>query len=216
MSIKNNLKNITDSNSNQVQLVAVTKTRSLEQLTELYNCGQKVFGENKVQELSAKYEALPKDIQWHLIGHLQTNKVKFIVPFISLIHSIDSEKLLAEVNKQAQKINRKIEVLLQVYIAKEETKFGWDEQELIEFLDTKKNKNYANIEIVGLMGMATNTDNVEQIKSEFTNLKSIFDKAKKVIANSSFKTISMGMSNDYKLAVECGSNMIRVGSALFN
>jgi len=216
MSIKNNLKNITSSNSNQVQLVAVTKTSSLEQLTELYNCGQKVFGENKVQELIAKYEALPKDIQWHLIGHLQTNKVKFIVPFISLIHSIDSEKLLAEVNKQAQKINRKIEVLLQVYIAKEETKFGWDEQELIEFLDTKKNKNYANIEIVGLMGMATNTDNVEQIKSEFTNLKSIFDKAKKVIANSSFKTISMGMSNDYKLAVECGSNMIRVGSALFN
>ena len=197
-------------------MVAVTKTRSLEELQELYNCGQKVFGENRVQELLAKFELLPSDIQWHLIGHLQTNKVKYIVPFVALIHSVDSEKLLAEINKQAQKINKKIAVLLQVFIAKEETKFGWDEQELMEFLVNKKYKNYPNIDIVGLMGMATNTDNVEQVKNEFLYLKSIFFKAEKEIENSNFKIISMGMSNDYKLAIECGSNMIRVGSALFN
>ena len=216
MSIKSNLNTIINSISKEVQLVAVTKTRSLEELQELYNCGQKVFGENRVQELLAKFELLPSDIQWHLIGHLQTNKVKYIVPFVALIHSVDSEKLLAEINKQAQKINKKIAVLLQVFIAKEETKFGWDEQELMEFLVNKKYKNYPNIDIVGLMGMATNTDNVEQVKNEFLYLKSIFFKAEKEIENSNFKIISMGMSNDYKLAIECGSNMIRVGSALFN
>lgn len=216
MSIKSNLNTIINSISKEVQLVAVTKTRSLEELQELYNCGQKVFGENRVQELLAKFEHLPSDIQWHLIGHLQTNKVKYIVPFVALIHSVDSEKLLAEINKQAQKINKKIAVLLQVFIAKEETKFGWDEQELMEFLATKKYKNYPNIDILGLMGMATNTDNVEQVKNEFSYLKSIFYKAEKEIENSNFKIISMGMSNDYKLAIECGSNMIRVGSALFN
>ncbi len=215
MSIKSNLDSIINSISKEVQLVAVTKTRSLEELQELYNCGQKVFGENRVQELLLKHENLPNDIQWHLIGHLQTNKVKFIVPFVALIHSVDSEKLLAEINKQAQKINKKIAVLLQVFIAKEETKFGWDEQELTEFLVNKKYKNYPNIDIVGLMGMATNTDNVEQVKKEFLYLKSIFNKAEKEIENSNFKIISMGMSNDYKLAIECGSNMIRVGSALF-
>jgi len=216
MSINSNLNTIINSISKEVQLVAVTKTRSLEELQELYNCGQKVFGENRVQELLAKFEHLPSDIQWHLIGHLQTNKVKYIVPFVALIHSVDSEKLLAEINKQAQKINKKIAVLLQVFIAKEETKFGWDEQELMEFLATKKYKNYPNIDILGLMGMATNTDNVEQVKNEFLYLKSIFYKAEKEIENSNFKIISMGMSNDYKLAIECGSNMIRVGSALFN
>jgi hypothetical protein len=215
MSIKSNLDSIINSISKEVQLVAVTKTRSLEELQELYNCGQKVFGENRVQELLLKHENLPNDIQWHLIGHLQTNKVKYIVPFVALIHSVDSEKLLAEINKQAQKINKKIAVLLQVFIAKEETKFGWDEQELTEFLVNKKYKNYPNIDIVGLMGMATNTDNVEQVKKEFLYLKSIFNKAEKEIENSNFKIISMGMSNDYKLAIECGSNMIRVGSALF-
>lgn len=215
MSIKSNLDSIINSISKEVQLVAVTKTRSLEELQELYNCGQKVFGENRVQELLLKHENLPNDIQWHLIGHLQTNKVKYIVPFVALIHSVDSEKLLAEINKQAQKINKKIAVLLQVFIAKEETKFGWDEQELTEFLVYKKYKNYPNIDIVGLMGMATNTDNVEQVKKEFLYLKSIFNKAEKEIENSNFKIISMGMSNDYKLAIECGSNMIRVGSALF-
>jgi pyridoxal phosphate enzyme (YggS family) len=216
MSIKSNLDSIINSISKEVQLVAVTKTRSIEELQELYKCGQKVFGENRVQELLLKHENLPNDIQWHLIGHLQTNKVKFIVPFVALIHSVDSEKLLAEINKQAQKINKKIAVLLQVFIAKEETKFGWDEQELTEFLVYKKYKNYPNIDIVGLMGMATNTDNVEQVKKEFLYLKSIFNKAEKEIENSNFKIISMGMSNDYKLAIECGSNMIRVGSALFN
>jgi pyridoxal phosphate enzyme (YggS family) len=216
MSIKSNLDSIINSISKEVQLVAVTKTRSLEELQELYNCGQKVFGENRVQELLLKHENLPNDIQWHLIGHLQTNKVKFIVPFVALIHSVDSEKLLAEINKQAQKINKKIAVLLQVFIAKEETKFGWDEQELTEFLVNKKYKNYPNIDIVGLMGMATNTDNIEQVKKEFLYLKSIFNKAEKEIENSNFKIISMGMSNDYKLAIECGSNMIRVGSAMFN
>jgi pyridoxal phosphate enzyme (YggS family) len=216
MSIKSNLDSIINSISKEVQLVAVTKTRSLEELQELYNCGQKVFGENRVQELLLKHENLPNDIQWHLIGHLQTNKVKYIVPFVALIHSVDSEKLLAEINKQAQKINKKIAVLLQVFIAKEETKFGWDEQELTEFLVNKKYKNYPNIDIVGLMGMATNTDNVEQVKNEFLYLKSIFYKAEKEIENLNFKIISMGMSNDYKLAIECGSNMIRVGSAMFN
>ncbi|MFZ4612806.1 MAG: YggS family pyridoxal phosphate-dependent enzyme [Bacteroidia bacterium] len=216
MSIKSNLDSIINAISKEVQLVAVTKTRSLEELQELYNCGQKVFGENRVQELLLKHENLPNDIQWHLIGHLQTNKVKFIVPFVALIHSVDSEKLLAEINKQAQKINKKIAVLLQVFIAKEETKFGWEEQELMEFLVNKKYKNYPNIDIVGLMGMATNTENVEQVKNEFLYLKSIFHKAEKEIENSNFKIISMGMSNDYKLAIECGSNMIRVGSAMFN
>jgi PLP dependent protein len=216
MSIKNNLEKILTSISNEVQLVAVTKTRSKEQLLELYNCGHKVFGENRVQELLEKYNQLPKDIQWHLIGHLQTNKVKFIVPFVFLIHSVDSEKLLSEINKQSQKINRVTPILLQVYIAKEETKFGWDEQELMDFISNKRNKNYPFVEIVGLMGMATNTEDKAQIKNEFRYLKTIFEKTKNRIESTDFKVISMGMSNDYKLAIECGSNMIRVGSALFN
>jgi PLP dependent protein len=216
MTIQSNLQFILQTIPSNVQLVAVTKTRSLQQLQELYNCGHTVFGENRVQELVSKYEELPKDIQWHLIGHLQTNKVKFIVPFVSLIHSVDSEKLLTEINKQSQKINRVTPVLLQVYIANEDTKFGWEEKELIEFLENKTYRNYPFVKFSGLMGMATNTDNEVQVKNEFTHLKSIFNAAEKLISDSNFTVVSMGMSNDYKLAIECGSTMIRVGSALFN
>jgi len=217
MSIAQNLLKIKSSLPENVTLVAVSKTKPIPDLMEAYDAGQRIFGENKIQEMSEKWEVMPKDIQWHMIGHVQTNKVKFMAPFVSLIHGVDSLKLLEEINKQAQKKNRIIDCLLQIYIAEEETKFGLDEKELNEILTSKTFKEMKNIQIVGLMGMATFTDNLNQIKKEFTHLKSIFDtlSTKPKTQNLQPKTISMGMSGDYQLAIECGSTMVRIGSSIF-
>ena len=218
MSIEQNLLAIKATLPEQVTLVAVSKTKHISDLMEAYEAGQRIFGENKIQEMAEKWEAMPKDIQWHMIGHVQTNKVKFMAPFVSLIHGVDSLKLLEEINKQALKNNRIIDCLLQVYIAEEESKFGLDEDELngvIQFI-TQNSEVYKNIRIVGLMGMATFTDNQNQIKKEFTHLKSIFDNLKSTETdNLQLNTISMGMSGDYKLAIDCGSTMVRIGSSIF-
>jgi len=209
MSIENNLKTVLNSLTKEVTLVAVSKTKPNLDLLEAYNSGQKVFGENKVQELVQKAEDLPKDIIWHMIGNLQRNKVKFIAPFVSLIHAVDSIKLMKEINKRAEQNNRVIDCLLQVHIATESTKFGFD------ITDVKKAiaiaKEFQNIRIVGLMGMASFTDNKQQVIQEFKSLKVVFDTAK----NKDITTLSMGMSGDYQLAIEQGSTMVRVGSAIF-
>jgi PLP dependent protein len=215
MSISQNLTEIKSQLPNHVTLVAVSKTKPVAYLMEAYNAGQRIFGENKIQEMTDKWEEMPKDIQWHMIGHVQTNKVKFMAEYVSLIHGVDSLKLLKEINKQAKKHNRVIDCLLQIYIAEEESKFGLDENELDEILKQVQNdtNDYKNIRIAGLMGMATFTDNQTQIKKEFDNLKNIFDKF--TIHNSQFTILSMGMSGDYKLAIECGSTMVRIGSSIF-
>jgi PLP dependent protein len=213
MSIKQNLLKIKSTLPSTVTLVAVSKTKPLSDLMEAYDAGQRIFGENKIQEMAEKWEAMPKDIEWHMIGHVQTNKVKYMAPFVSLIHGVDSLKLLEEINKQAQKNNRIIDCLLQVYIAEEETKFGLDEKELNKILTSTSFQKMKNIRIVGLMGMATFTDNQNQIKKELTHLKSIFDQF--TIHNSQYTILSMGMSGDYQLAIECGSTMVRIGSSIF-
>jgi len=216
MSIAQNLLKIKSSLPENVTLVAVSKTKPIPDLMEAYDAGQRIFGENKIQEMAEKWEAMPKDIAWHMIGHVQTNKVKFMAQFVSLIHGVDSLKLLEEINKQAKKNNRIIDCLLQIYIAEEETKFGLDEEELNEILTSATFQEMKNIRIVGLMGMATFTDNKEQIKKEFTHLKSIFDKLQPLnTENCQLNTISMGMSGDYQLAIECGSTMVRIGSSIF-
>ena len=216
MSIEKNLLSIKSSLPEQVTLVAVSKTKPISQLIEAYEAGQRIFGENKIQEMAEKWESMPKDIQWHMIGHVQTNKVKFMAPFVSLIHGVDSLKLLQEIDKQAKKNNRIIDCLLQIFIAEEETKFGLDEEELTTLLASLTFQELKNINVVGLMGMATFTDNQNQIKKEFTHLKTIFDKLKIInTANCQLNTISMGMSGDYKLAIECGSTMVRIGSSIF-
>ncbi len=200
-----------------VTLVAVSKTKPVEDILSIYQCGQRVFGENKVQELCSKFESMPKDIEWHLIGHLQTNKVKYIAPFVSLIHAVDSLKLLQEINKQAQKHNRVIKCLLQIYIAKEESKFGLDFDEAISILHSQEFVALEHINIVGLMGMATNSDDQSIVKKEFTQLEKFYQELKKdnTIAHCNFSTLSMGMSNDYAVAIDCGSNMVRIGSSIF-
>ena len=218
--IKQNLLQIKDNLPENVILVAVSKTKPVSDLEQAYEAGQRIFGENKIQEMTEKWEQMPKDIQWHMIGHVQSNKVKFMAPFVSLIHGVDSLKLLQEINKQALKNNRKIDCLLQIYIAEEESKFGLDENELNELLTSVEFKELKNIRILGLMGMATFTDNQNQIKKEFTHLKSIFDSLKNIDgygkdALQSVSTISMGMSGDYQLAIECGSTMVRIGSSIF-
>ena len=217
MSIKDNLLRIKSTIPDQVTLVAVSKTKPISDLMEAYDAGQRIFGENKIQEMAEKWEAMPKDIQWHMIGHVQTNKVKFMAEFVSLIHGVDSLKLLEEINKQALKKNRIIDCLLQIHIAEEETKFGLNEEELNEILDSETFLNMKNIRIVGLMGMATFTDNQEQIKKEFMHLKSIFDSLikKPKMLNLDPKILSMGMSGDYQLAIECKSTMVRIGSSIF-
>ncbi|WP_374507487.1 YggS family pyridoxal phosphate-dependent enzyme [Flavobacterium sp.] len=218
MSIQDNLHSIKAKLPENVTLVAVSKTKPVSDLMEAYEAGQRIFGENKIQEMTEKWEVMPKDIQWHMIGHVQTNKVKYMAPFVSLIHGVDSLKLLQEINKQAQKNNRIIDCLLQVYIAEEESKFGLDEEELSEVLkQVQHDKNELNhIRIVGLMGMATFTNNQIQVKKEFSRLKTIFDKYSQLeTSNLKLQTLSMGMSGDYALAIECGSTMVRIGSSIF-
>lgn len=216
MSITQNLLSILTSIKESVTLVAVSKTKPISDLMQAYEAGQRIFGENKIQEMAEKWEQMPKDIQWHMIGHVQTNKVKYMAPFVNLIHGVESFKLLQEINKQALKYNRVIDCLLQIYIAKEDTKFGLDQAELDEILASDEFQLLKNIRVVGLMGMATFTDNNDQIKSEFNYLKSIFDKTKKLkIENCQLEIISMGMSGDYQLAIECGSTMVRIGSSIF-
>lgn len=212
--IKNFLKNEIPSN---VKLVAVSKTKPVETILEAYSSGHKIYGENKVQDLAAKYEELPKDIEWHMIGHMQSNKVKYIAPFVSLIHGVDSYKLLKVINKEAKKNSRKINCLLQFHIAKEESKFGLDLQEATEFLASEEFKNLENINICGVMGMATFTENEDTIRSEFKELVHIFKELKKIFFfdRDNFKEISMGMSGDYKIAIEEGATIVRVGSLLF-
>ena len=215
--LADNLTEILNSIPKHVTLVAVSKTKPIENIQNLYDVGQRIFGENRVQELEEKHQALPKDIQWHLIGHLQRNKVKYIAPFVALIHSIDSERLLDEVNIQAKKNDRKIKVLLQFYIAQEETKFGFDIEETKELFTRKSPETFDSIEFCGVMGMASFSNDENQVRKEFKNLKVIFDQLKSTyFSNSpSFSEISMGMSGDYKLAIEEGSTMVRVGSSLF-
>ena len=209
MTIASNLKAIQSSLANKVTLVAVSKTKPNTAILEAYQAGQRIFGENKVKELAQKAEKLPKDIAWHMIGHLQTNKVKFIAPFVSLIHAVDSLKLLKEINKRAEQNNRIIDCLLQVDIATESSKFGFGMVEVESALNQAE--EFKNIRITGLMGMATFTDDSQQVVDEFKSLKTVFDSIK----NEQITTLSMGMSGDYNLAIEQGSTMIRVGSAIF-
>lgn len=212
MSLETNYQNILSQLPENVKLVTVSKTNPADKIKEIYDFGQRAFGENKVQELLEKQAALPNDIEWHLIGHLQTNKVKFIAGFISMIESIDSEKLLKEIDKEALKNNRKIQVLLQVKIAKEDTKFGLTVDEAKEIFNNYLGGNYPNVEIKGLMGMASFVDDETQIREEFGILKQLFDELSNL---ETLETLSMGMSGDFPLAIECGSNSVRVGSAIF-
>ncbi len=212
MSIKENYQAIKNQLPVEVQLVAVSKTHPVSAIQEVYDLGQKVFGENKVQELMEKAPLLPEDIQWHLIGHLQTNKVKYIAPFIDTIQSVDSEKLLAEINKEAGKNGRIIKVLLQVKIAAEDTKFGLEISEAKELFQQYLDGKYPNITITGLMGMATFTEEEQQVRKEFLILKRLFDELNQL---KTLNTLSMGMSDDFPVAIECGANSVRVGSAIF-
>jgi len=198
-----------------VDLVVVSKYRTIEEIKQVYEAGMLHLAENRVQALLERKEALPDNIQWHLIGHLQTNKVKYIAPFIHLIQSVDSFKLLEEINKQGLKNNRVINCLLQVYIASEETKFGLSEEELMALIKHPQLSEFKNINITGLMGMASNTDNISQVEKEFKQLRHYFDNIKALNLFPDFQTVSMGMSGDYLLAIQCGSNMIRVGSKVF-
>jgi len=210
--ITQNLKQFKSELPEDVTLVAVSKTKPNEDLQEAYDAGQRIFGENKIQEMTDKWEALPKDIQWHMIGHVQTNKVKYMAPYVSLIHSADRLKLFKEINKEAKKNERVIDVLLQVKIAEEDSKFGMPPEEAKTFLEENKAANYPHVNIVGLMGMASFVDDETQIKREFAQLEKIYNTFKEQYA---FSVLSMGMSGDYKLALEHGSTMVRVGSAIF-
>ncbi|MFC5284771.1 YggS family pyridoxal phosphate-dependent enzyme [Pedobacter alpinus] len=218
MSITDNIKSLKNEiEVADVKLVAVSKTKPNEDILEAYAAGQRIFGENQVQEMVEKHEHLPKDIEWHLVGHLQSNKVKYIAPFISLIHGVDSLKLLVEINKQAIKHNRVIDCLLQIYIADEETKFGLGFDEAIELLEAQEFTELQNVRIVGLMGIASNVENPKQIKEEFYELKTLFDgiKLSYFRKEDSFKELSMGMSADYKSAIEQGATLVRIGSDIF-
>ena len=213
MSIKKNLLEILDDLPKEVILVAVSKTKSNEEIMEAYKAGQRIFGENKIQEMALKWSELPKDIEWHMIGHVQTNKVKYMGEFVSLIHGVDSLKLLKEINKQALKHNRKINCLLQMHIAQEQTKFGLNEAELFEIIGSEEFVNLKNVNVKGLMGMATFTDNEKQIHKEFSYLNSIYSKLKNRMPD--VNVLSMGMSGDYKIAIQKGSTMVRIGSSIF-
>lgn len=214
--IAQNIKQIEDQLQQKARLIAVTKTKPIEVLEETYQAGFRRFGENKVQEMTAKYEVLPKDIEWHMIGHLQSNKVKYMAPYVSMIHSVDNFKLLKEINKEAAKNNRIIDCLLQIFIAEEETKFGLSDEEAKEILESDALASLTNIRVVGLMGMASNSDDDKKVRLEFRHLKTLFDSFKVYEkANVEMREISMGMSGDFLLAVEEGSTLVRVGSAIF-
>lgn len=217
MSVSENLNKVRSTLPTGVKLIAVSKTKPISAIIDAYNCGQRLFGENKVQELTEKFESLPKDIEWHLIGHLQTNKVKYVASFVALIHAVDSLKLLAEINKEASKHNRIINCLLQFHIAQEDTKFGLDFDGACEILDSSDFRDMKNVHISGVMGMATYTDNTEQVSSEFGSLRNIFIELKNryFTGDSAFSEISMGMSDDYLIAIEQGATMVRVGSTIF-
>jgi pyridoxal phosphate enzyme (YggS family) len=217
MSIKNNLLEIKNFLPVHVSLVAVSKTKPVSDLMEAYDAGQRIFGENKIQEMADKYEQMPKDIEWHMIGHVQTNKVKYMAPFVSLVHGIDSLKLLAEINKQAAKNGRIIDCLLQIHIAEEDTKFGLDEGELQQLLESEEFRKMESVKVAGLMGMATFTEDEAQITKEFTHLKAVFDSLRTLPLTNNLQpaTLSMGMSGDYKIAIDCGSTMVRIGSSIF-
>jgi pyridoxal phosphate enzyme (YggS family) len=217
MDIKNNLSLIKSSLPERVKLIAVSKFHPDEDILEAYNAGQRIFGESRVRELTAKQQSLPQDIEWHFIGTLQTNKVKFIVPFISLIHSVDSLKLLDEINRQAQKIDHTVNILIEVHIAEETSKHGFSPDECMDLFSGNIRENYGNIRFCGLMGMATFTDDVNRIRSEFKSLRRLFDSIKNsAFANDdSFRELSMGMSDDYKTAIEEGSTMVRIGTSIF-
>ena len=217
MSIADNLKQVLAELPQGVRLVAVSKFHPNEAIEEAYQAGQRIFGESKVQEMTAKYESLPKDIEWHFIGHLQSNKIKYMIPYVAMIHGIDTYKLLAEVNKQAGKAGRTVNCLLQIHVAQEETKFGFSPEECREMLDAGEWKALAHVRICGLMGMASNTDNIEQINGEFRLLSSLFKEIKENwFADSDvFRELSMGMSHDYHEAIASGSTLVRVGSKIF-
>tara|TARA_Y100000385_G_scaffold69783_1_gene69980 strand:- start:4566 stop:5219 length:654 start_codon:yes stop_codon:yes gene_type:complete len=201
--------------ASDITLVAVSKTKPIEMIQQAMQSGHLDFGENKVQELVEKHEALPKEINWHMIGHLQRNKVKYIAPFVHLVHGADSERLINEINKQAKKNNRKIDCLLQFHIARESSKFGFSIDEVEEILANNKLEDWQNINIRGVMGMATFTTDTSQVKEEFLQLKNYFEILSKKINKDNFNIISMGMSGDYKIAIDCGSNMVRIGSSIF-
>lgn len=207
--IKNNLQNIQTTLPEKVTLVAVSKTKPITDIQEAYDAGQRVFGENKIQEMVEKHDQLPKDIKWHMIGHLQRNKVKYMAHFVDLIHGVDSFKTLKEIDKQAKKHNRVINCLLQARIAKEDTKFGLPFEDIKQILSSKEYKELTNVKVVGLMGMATFTDNREQLQDEFSSLKEFFNTFENL------EILSMGMSGDYQLAIDCGSTMVRIGSSIF-
>lgn len=212
MSISENIRNIKSQIPSGVQLVAISKTKPKEDILEAYQAGHRIFGENKIQEMTRKWEDLPKDIEWHMVGHVQRNKVKYMAPFVNLVHAVDSLKLLKEIEKEAAKNSRSINCLLQLKIAEEDTKYGINVAEAKAILSSGAYREMQHVKIVGLMGMATLTEKEAKIREEFTYLKTVFDTLGK---DYSFTTLSMGMSSDYHLALECGSNMIRVGSSIF-
>ncbi len=212
LNIAENIRSFLNKLPKEVKLVAVSKTKPTTDIQVAYQAGQRIFGENKIQEMTDKWEELPKDIEWHMIGHVQTNKVKYMAPYVSLIHSADRLKLFKEINKQAENANRKIEVLLQIKIAEEDSKFGMPPEDAKKLLEGDKLKEYPNVVIKGLMGMASFVDDINQVEREFKQLKSIYDQFKD---DHNFTILSMGMSGDYKLAIDCGSTMVRVGSAIF-
>ena len=212
MNISENLKKLKNELPENVSLIAVSKTKPIEDLMEAYNAGQRIFGENKIQEMESKWLEMPKDIEWHMIGHVQRNKVKFMAPFVTLVHAVDSFKLLNEIDKEAEKNGRVINCLLQIKIAEEDSKFGMDKNDALQLLTSEEYKKLQNIKVVGLMGMATFTEDEKQVSEEFGRLKTLFDSIKE---KHSLSVLSMGMSGDYKLAIENGSNMVRIGSAIF-
>ena len=213
MDISENIKKYKDELPENVKLVAISKTKPNEDLMEAYNAGQRILGENKIQEMTDKWEELPKDIEWHMVGHVQRNKVKYMAPFVSLIHAVDSLKLLKEINKRAKQNERTINCLLQIKIAEEDSKFGISSEEAKEILDSEAYSKMENVKVIGLMGMATFTDDEDQVRSEFKYLKSVFDKFRD--EHPDLKELSMGMSGDYQIAVDCGSTMVRIGSSIF-
>ena len=213
MDIAQNIKKFKEELGEGVTLVAISKTKSTKDILAAYNAGQRIFGENKIQEMTEKQEELPGDLEWHMVGHVQRNKVKYMAPYVALVHAVDSLKLLKEIDKEAKKNNRSINCLLQIKIAEEESKFGINAAEAKEILESEALSKFENVKVTGLMGMATFTEDMEQVKREFSHLKKVFEDLKQ--EHPHLEILSMGMSGDYKTAIECGSNMVRIGSSIF-